>query len=230
LTGSIRNVIAGAFHSVRLLEMRQAAELQMAHNARMAALGHMVAGLAHKIGTPLGNAVLGASHMQRLLPNGTPASEALELVNSSLTRVCELVAVFKQVTAVQANEMRTRFDLRELLVAVRDNLQAQWPEKTVAMAVECPVGISMESFPDTIIRIFGILYKNAVTHGFRSSQAGKVLLTAIPLPDSSVSGWSSGMMAWGCPRKACRTCSNLFSPPWRTRAALAWDCTSPAIW
>ena len=102
---------------------------QLAQSERMAALGDMVAGIAHEINTPIGIGITASSRMDEVirelenhLANNTlkksslvgglqTLREAEDIILNNLQRAAELIMSFKQVSADQASGTMRTFDL-----------------------------------------------------------------------------------------------------------------------
>ena len=109
------------------------AQRQLVESEKMAALGGLVAGIAHEINTPVGIGVTAASHLEtrnrdfgQLYEQGTMKRSDLEkfldtvrqssdLLLSNLNRAAEIIGSFKQVAVDQSSEERRVFDVREYL-------------------------------------------------------------------------------------------------------------------
>lgn len=145
-------------------------KLETAHNElvnseRLASLGSMVAGISHELNTPIGNVLLAATSMEKIIvetiensKTGTFKRSTLNdfleasleislLISRSNKRAADLVASFKQVAVDQTSEQRRIFDLKEV---VEDNLSTLLPRYSKSsIQVESIVrgGIEFNSYP-----------------------------------------------------------------------------------
>lgn len=176
----------------RALERAQADLLRA---EKTAALGRMVAGVAHELNTPLGNSLLMASHLadtgrglRDVMSGGLRRSqlekylsgneETTALLIGNLQRAAELVAGFKRVAVDQASAKRRRFDLATV---VAENIAALLPglrltayrvTQDIAAAIEC------DSYPGPLGQVITNLVENAVRHGFDGRDHGVVTIRA----------------------------------------------------
>lgn len=178
-----------------LLELK-GTQRQLVSAERMAALGGLVAGVAHEINTPVGVAITAASHLQdagRQLQHSVASGrlsrsalgdylasqqEGLELVLGSLERTSQLVASFKQIAVEPSQEQRRCFDLLDFLNEISLLLAAGYRNAGHRLEIDCPAGIELESYPGALLQIFNHLIANAVVHGFRPGQQGGMRLQA----------------------------------------------------
>ena len=178
----------------RTLEQLTQAQRQLLESEKMAALGGLVAGVAHEINTPLGVTVTAASHLQeearrlgalaterRLDPAELErfrelAEESSLLMLRNLQRADRLIKSFKLIAVDQSTEERRVIDLgaylNEILVSLGPVLK-----KTLHRArVECTEQITLETYPGALYQIISNLVMNSLTHAFSSGQAGDIVI------------------------------------------------------
>lgn len=164
---------------------------------KMASLGQMVAGVAHELNTPLGNALVvsttlheQAQGLARAVEEGRlkrsdldgflrVLGEGSQLVVRSIGRAHELVSSFKQVAVDRSGSKRRRFDLATV---VREALEMEGPALRHArfrVEVEVPEGIAMDSYPGAISQIVANMVNNAAMHAFDEEGEGTLRIEAV---------------------------------------------------
>jgi signal transduction histidine kinase len=207
------------------------AQRELVDAEKMAALGQLVAGVAHEVNTPIGIAVTATSGLMqqareivRRLADGSLtrreldaflayADEATRLSLRNLQRASELVRTFKQVAVDRGSDGRRRFDLAVHLGELLPSLKLLWKHRPVELELDCPEGIAMESFPGALGQVITNLVQNALTHAFGEQGGGRMRLAAERLEGERIrltfSDDGSGIAADALPR--------IFDPFFTTR-------------
>lgn len=181
------------------IEQLREAQQQLVESEKMAALGGLVAGVAHEINTPLGVGVTASSHLDAearrlgvLIDNGQlkrtdldafqrMARESTQLILRNLQRADKLVKSFKQVAVDQSSEQRRTIDLKQYLDEILTSLLPALKKTRHQVNVECPAGLSFETYPGAIYQIVVNLVMNSITHGFEGMDTGHIRIVATPL-------------------------------------------------
>lgn len=173
------------------------AQQTLARQEKQAALGRLVAGVAHELNTPIGNALLSASDLrarsaamaarlrgeplrrQELVDFLGAAAQGGELLERGLQRAADLVHRFKQVAADPQEELAQRFALSPLCEQVLAPARAM-PGLRVELAL--PPGLVLRGYPDTLRQVLEQLVDNALRHGLAGRATGRLTLSAALSP------------------------------------------------
>jgi len=182
--------------------LRRTAEV-LARNERMASLGNLVAGIAHEINTPIGNALMVASALGGRIAefdealNGGPlrrsvldgfistVRESEDLLVRNLQRAANLIQNFKQVAVDQTSDRRRTFDLATVLEEVRMTLVPRFKHSPFILDLDAEVGVSLDSFPGALGQVATNLVENALVHAFEGRTQGRIIVSARRLGDSA---------------------------------------------
>jgi predicted ATPase/signal transduction histidine kinase len=174
----------------------QAMQHQMVESEKLAALGGLVAGMAHEINTPVGIAVTAASHlvdqtdklraawqagsMKRSTLDHFIASveDAGGLILTNLERSNELVQSFKQVAVDQSSEARRTFGVQEYLEDIIRSLRPSLKRAPHRIDIACDPGLTITSYPGALAQVVTNLVVNSVVHGYDDGATGRIQVVA----------------------------------------------------
>lgn len=174
------------------LETLERARDQLVQSEKMAALGGLVAGVAHEINTPVGVSVTAASFLadktsefNRVYTSGTLKKSQLEkylhtveeISNSiliNMERAAELISSFKQVAVDQSSENMRRFKLKEYINEILLSLRPRYKNTGHEIYVTCDEDIELNSFPGAFSQIMNNLIMNSLIHGFEDIENGTI--------------------------------------------------------
>lgn len=180
--------LAAAYATVK------ATQAQLVKAEKTAALGRLVAGVAHRLNTPIGTLVGVASHLadrterfSRTVADGSlrrsdlarflqTAGEASVLVLDNARLTARIVDAFKQLEA-NADEPVSAMDLGRFLAGIRPFLATGMPPG-IALAVEAPAGLTVQGTPNLLETVLYHTVSNTVQHAFPDGRRGTVTVRA----------------------------------------------------
>jgi signal transduction histidine kinase len=178
------------------LENLQKTQEQLVESEKMAAIGGLVAGVAHEMNTPVG---IGITAISNLLDDVQKMADLYEkdeisrkdfkgflesahdtakLIQKNLERTASLIQRFKQVSTDQVTEQQRVFALKEYLNDILLSLRPKFREKKLEFRIECDDKLKLNSYPGVYAQIFTNLLLNSLQHGFPEKDTGTIGIKA----------------------------------------------------
>jgi signal transduction histidine kinase len=188
----------------RSLDDLRAAQDSLIQTEKLAALGRLVAGVAHEINTPVGTSLTVASafinkakrfeadiasgDLRRSTLSEFVASgrEAASQIMVNLNHAVDLIQSFKQVAADRNVSDRRTFDLGEVTEQVVKGLRFGLRRLSLTVNVDCEPALAMNSYAGPYGQVLTNLVLNAAVHAFPDGGRGSVHIVAHALGEDKV--------------------------------------------
>ncbi|MBB2486886.1 HAMP domain-containing protein [Mitsuaria sp. WAJ17] len=181
------------------------AQRELVESEKLASLGRLVAGVAHELNTPLGNAMTVVSalgdrwtKLDQMLADNTPMrrSQLEELVKDTrrgqdilqrnVQKAADLVRDFKQVAIDQTTDSRRDFDLSQVIEDVLVMVEPSFKHTPFKIVTDLARELEMSSYPGALGQVLTNLLMNALVHGFEGRDEGIVRVSCRPHGDDQV--------------------------------------------
>ena len=179
------------------------AQDELVRSEKLAALGALVAGIAHELNTPIGNSlmvastladqtkVLNAAYTDQGLKRSTlegylgDVTRAGDILVRNLYRAANLITSFKHVAVDQTSSQRRKFSLAEVVGEIVLTLWPTLKKNSYTVEQHIPPTFTLDSYPGPLGQAVTNLINNALLHGFEGRDSGTVSISA----DSIRDGW-----------------------------------------
>lgn len=177
---------------------------ELIESEKIASLGRIVAGVSHEVNTPLGIAITSGSSLRHKIETLQTAMEnkqlkqrqlkdffnysfdSIDYIESSLSKVKNLVNNFRQIDVLSHLESRQTFELTKILKLDKQLINTQRLDKQISITYDFACKIEVDSYPDAIHQALSHLYQNSVIHAFASGESGEVILRSSQPKDGNV--------------------------------------------
>ena len=180
---------------IETLQNLDGARKELVQNEKNAALGSLVAGIAHELNTPIGNAVLISSTMvdaSREFCENTKSgltrkaldkyvadiTRGTEILSQNLGRAVTLINSFKQLSADQYSEQRRIFSLAQVVEETQLVMAPRVRQTAHEFHVDVPVDLIMDSYPGPLSQVIMNFINNSLLHAFDGISHGHMHLQA----------------------------------------------------
>jgi signal transduction histidine kinase len=162
------------------------AQDRLIETEKMAALGKLVAGVAHEVNTPLGIAVTATTHCEHRLKKLKQSFEdgkisrnaltqyindtldAYTLMNSNLERAASLIQNFKRTAVDQSSFELVECSLGDYISSLVISLRPMVKKKKVTIQTHCQEELTIKTYRGALAQVITNLISNCAEHAFKT--------------------------------------------------------------
>lgn len=199
---SVRSQIAStdevgsiAVHFNHFMESLERTQDQLIEEERFSNVGRIVTRVSHHLNTPVGNAMMAHSFMEKsitdirentenrrsisaLMRSVTEVEESSDSIKRSLEAVSKIINSFNRLNTGLYSGHKQDINLKEFLEL---RYLGRWEKglpSHVAIKIDCADQIHLETYPNMLEVVLDHLTENAVSHGLREKEDGIIQITA----------------------------------------------------
>jgi signal transduction histidine kinase len=181
------------------LSTLQKAQRELVESEKLASLGRLVAGVAHELNTPLGNALTVVSALDdrykqlEAMLSGTAqlrrstleelardTRRGQDILQRNVQKAADLVRDFKQVAIDQTADLRRDFELAKVVEDVLVMVEPSFKHTPFVIDTDLCRGVMMNSYPGALGQVLTNLLMNALLHAFEGLDRGRVTVRCLP--------------------------------------------------
>ncbi len=173
----------------------QKAQDELIESEKLAALGNLVAGVAHEINTPMGITYTNITFINEKLhdlddmykenrlsksffeDNLSTIIEALSGAIHNIERSSKLIKSFKNVAVDQIVEEKRDFNIIEYLNEVIMSIRPTFKGTNFIINFDPSGELYINSYPGIFLQIINNLINNSIQHGFENRDEGNIFIT-----------------------------------------------------
>ncbi len=176
-------------------ELKSAQDL-LVETEKMAALGNMVAGVAHEINTPIGVCRTASSYQgenSRLIRDKLNAGtltqsdlsafldgvdESSTLFESNIVKASKLISSFKLIATDQSYDTLQTFNIKDYIDSSIQTIYPQYKHRKVVFEIDVKEDINVTGYPGALHQVLSNLIHNSTLHGFDKGTGGTIRISA----------------------------------------------------